>query len=100
VLARAVDAKTPGRRNHCEAVFEPCARSAFTLGLDDARIEHLRLAGLLHDISTNGIPDRILRKPQRLTPDEAATKSSSFASAMRSSNCSSRGSSSRPPRSR
>jgi diguanylate cyclase (GGDEF)-like protein len=66
-LARAVDAKDPGTRNHCETVSELCARIAFTLGLDDARIERLRLAGLLHDVGKIGVPDRILRKPERLT---------------------------------
>jgi diguanylate cyclase (GGDEF)-like protein/putative nucleotidyltransferase with HDIG domain len=75
-LARAVDAKDPGTRNHCETVSELCARIAFTLGLDDARIERVRLAGLLHDVGKIGVPDRILRKPERLTPDEAATMSS------------------------
>ena len=49
---------------------------AFTLGLDDERIERLRLAGLLHDVGKIGVPDRILRKPERLTADEAATMSS------------------------
>ena len=75
-LARAVDAKDAGTRNHCETVSELCARIAFTLGLDDARIERLRLAGLLHDVGKIGVPDRILRKPERLTADEAATMSS------------------------
>jgi diguanylate cyclase (GGDEF)-like protein/putative nucleotidyltransferase with HDIG domain len=75
-LARAVDAKDAGTRNHCETVSELCARIAFTLGLDEVRIERLRLAGLLHDVGKIGVPDRILRKPERLTPDEAATMSS------------------------
>jgi diguanylate cyclase (GGDEF)-like protein/putative nucleotidyltransferase with HDIG domain len=74
-LARAVDAKDAGTRNHCETVSELCARIAFTLGLDDARIDRLRLAGLLHDVGKIGVPDRILRKPDCLTPDEAATMS-------------------------
>ena len=49
------------------------AQIAFTLGLNDARIERLRLAGLLLDVGKIGVPDRILRKPERLTPNEAAT---------------------------
>jgi len=75
-LARAVDAKDAGTRNHCETVSELCGRMAATLGLDDARIERLRLAGMLHDVGKIGVPDRILRKPERLTADEAATMSS------------------------
>ena len=75
-LARAVDAKDAGTRNHCETVSELCGRMALTLGLDDARVERLRLAGMLHDVGKIGVPDRILRKPESLTADEAATMSS------------------------
>lgn len=75
-LARAVDAKDAGTRNHCETVSELCARIGLQLGLDDDRIARLRLAGLLHDVGKVGVPDRILRKPERLTPDEAAAMSS------------------------
>ena len=67
-LARAVDAKDAGTRNHCETVSELCVRIASTLGLDDERIERLRLAGLLHDVGKIGVPDRILSKPEPPRP--------------------------------
>ena len=54
-LVRAVDAKDAGTRHHCETVSELCARIADTLGLDEARIERLRLAGLLHDVGKIGV---------------------------------------------
>jgi diguanylate cyclase (GGDEF)-like protein len=75
-LARAVDAKDAGTRNHCETVSELCARIGLELGLDDERIERLRLAGLLHDVGKIGVPDRILRKTDQLTAEEAAAMSS------------------------
>jgi diguanylate cyclase (GGDEF)-like protein len=75
-LARAVDAKDAGTRNHCETVSELCARIGLVLGLENERIERLRLAGLLHDVGKIGVADRILRKPERLTSDEAAAMSS------------------------
>jgi diguanylate cyclase (GGDEF)-like protein len=75
-LARAVDAKDAGTRNHCETVSELCVLIGQSLGLDADRIERLRLAGLLHDVGKIGVSDGILRKPGRLTEDEAAEMSS------------------------
>jgi diguanylate cyclase (GGDEF)-like protein len=71
-LARAVDAKDAGTRNHCETVSELCVLIGQSLGLDSDRIERLRLAGLLHDVGKIGVSDQILRKPGRLNADEAA----------------------------
>ncbi len=75
-LARAVDAKDAGTRNHCETVSELCVLIGQALGLDADRIERLRLAGLLHDVGKIGVSDGILRKPGRLDADEAAQMSS------------------------
>jgi diguanylate cyclase (GGDEF)-like protein len=74
-LARAVDAKDAGTRNHCETVSELCVLIGQSLGLDADRIERLRLAGLLHDVGKIGVSDRILGKPGRLDDDEAAEMS-------------------------
>ncbi len=46
-----------------------CALGA-ELGLSYDTVETLRLAGLLHDVGKIGVPDRILRKPARLTDEE------------------------------
>jgi diguanylate cyclase (GGDEF)-like protein len=74
-LARAVDAKDAGTRNHCETVSELSVLIGQALGLDADRIERLRLAGLLHDVGKIGVSDGILRKPGRLDADEAAEMS-------------------------
>ncbi|GBC59874.1 two-component system response regulator [Desulfonema ishimotonii] len=39
-------------------------------GWSDTRLDDLRLASPMHDIGKIGVPDRILRKPGRLTPSE------------------------------
>ena len=40
------------------------------LGLDEDRVQRVRLAGILHDIGKIGVPDSILRKPGPLTDEE------------------------------
>lgn len=43
---------------------------ASDLGWDDERVEHLRVGAPMHDVGKIGIPDSILRKPGRLSPEE------------------------------
>jgi diguanylate cyclase (GGDEF)-like protein/putative nucleotidyltransferase with HDIG domain len=69
-LARAVDAKDAGTRNHCETVSELCAMAARGLDLAPERVEKLRIAGLLHDVGKIGIADSILLKPEGLEAEE------------------------------
>jgi len=69
-LARAVDAKDSYTRSHCQTVSQLCALIAADLGLDDARVARVRLAGLLHDVGKIGIPDAILNKLAKLTDAE------------------------------
>ncbi|HYD32709.1 MAG TPA: DUF3369 domain-containing protein [Azospirillaceae bacterium] len=45
-------------------------RGHYTDQIDDAFIEHIGMASILHDVGKVGIPDRILRKPGKLDPDE------------------------------
>lgn len=42
------------------------------IGWPDAQVELIRLAAPMHDIGKIGIPDSILQKPGKLTPDEFA----------------------------
>ena len=50
-----------------------CSAWAERLGLDDASRDRIEVAALLHDLGKIGIPDRILRKPGKLTVDEQLT---------------------------
>jgi putative nucleotidyltransferase with HDIG domain len=70
VLARAVDAKDSSTREHSERVADLAVAIATHLGWDSERLVRLREAGLVHDVGKIGVPDRILFKPDRLTPAE------------------------------
>jgi diguanylate cyclase (GGDEF)-like protein/putative nucleotidyltransferase with HDIG domain len=69
-LARAVDARDAGTRNHSETVAELCVALATKIGFSGVRLERLRLAGLLHDVGKIGVPDAILSKRGALAPEE------------------------------
>ena len=71
-LARAVDARDVSTREHSDRVASLAARIALELGWDTHSADRLYDAGLLHDIGKIGIPDAVLFKPGRLTPDEYA----------------------------
>ena len=45
-------------------------RLAEDCGFDEQRVDHIYLAGLLHDIGKIGVPEAILRKEGRLTDEE------------------------------
>jgi response regulator RpfG family c-di-GMP phosphodiesterase len=56
--------------NHVKRVAEYSYLLAIESGLSETEAEILRQASPMHDIGKVGIPDRILNKPSRLTPDE------------------------------
>jgi HD-GYP domain-containing protein (c-di-GMP phosphodiesterase class II) len=57
---------------HSTRLAEWGMRVGQELGLEEAELQNLEVAALLHDIGKVGIPDAILRKPGRLDPDEYA----------------------------
>jgi putative two-component system response regulator len=69
-LSRAVEYHDGATGAHIERVGEHTAAIARTLGLDEARIELLRVAAPLHDIGKIGVPASLLRKPEPLTDVE------------------------------
>jgi diguanylate cyclase (GGDEF)-like protein len=70
VLARAVDAKDRSTRQHSERVAEVARVLADILGWTAEDASALRDAGLVHDVGKIAVPDAILFKPDRLTPEE------------------------------
>jgi diguanylate cyclase (GGDEF)-like protein len=69
-LVRFVDARDPSTASHSEMVSALAEAIGVQLGLEAETLDHLRLAGLLHDIGKIGLPDAILRAPRRLTEAE------------------------------
>jgi putative nucleotidyltransferase with HDIG domain len=69
-LVSSIDAKDPYTCGHSERVAMTCRKIAVRLGLRDEEVEHVYLAGLLHDIGKIGTPEAILRKEGRLEPEE------------------------------
>ena len=71
-LAAAGEARDDDTGQHTRRVGELAARIGEALGLPLEEVDLIRLAAPLHDVGKIGIPDSILRKPGRLTPDEFA----------------------------
>ncbi|MBP1595438.1 MAG: Response regulator [Acidobacteria bacterium] len=69
-LAAALDAREHETRAHSQRVREYASRLARQLGLAGDDLIHLGRGALLHDVGKIGVPDSILLKPGKLTPDE------------------------------
>jgi putative two-component system response regulator len=79
-LARLAETRDPETGNHIHRTqsyvralaYHLRAHPRFAGLLDDVYIEHLAKSAPLHDIGKVGIPDHILLKPGKLTPEEWA----------------------------
>lgn len=69
-LAAAVEAKDPYTAGHATRVTAYAMSLAEAVGGID--VLRFRMAGDLHDVGKIGVPDTVLNKPERLTPEEAA----------------------------
>jgi putative nucleotidyltransferase with HDIG domain len=70
-LAQAVDTKDQVTHDHTRRVQETSVRLARRLNVtDEAEIQALKAAALLHDVGKIGVPEHILNKPGRLTASE------------------------------
>lgn len=68
--ARALDLRDRETEGHSRRVTDLTVRLARMMGLSEAECVHIRRGALLHDIGKMGIPDSILLKPSRLSPEE------------------------------
>ena len=71
-LANAIEAKDPYTEGHIFRVATLALKLGRRLGLSAEHQESLWKGGILHDIGKIGVPDAILNKAGRLTPEEAA----------------------------
>jgi len=69
-LALAIEAKDQSTVEHLGRVQVYALAVGKELGLDHAEMEALRTASLLHDIGKLAVPEHIISKPGRLTPEE------------------------------
>jgi diguanylate cyclase (GGDEF)-like protein/putative nucleotidyltransferase with HDIG domain len=69
-FAMAIDAKDQHTQGHTERVRDLAVMIGEEMQLEQAEIEALRMAAMLHDIGKLAVPDYILSKPASLTQEE------------------------------
>ncbi len=69
-LALAIEAKDHTTHGHLQRVQVYAIEMAKDLGLNEEECNALRAASLLHDIGKLAVPEHIISKPGRLTPEE------------------------------
>jgi putative nucleotidyltransferase with HDIG domain len=69
-LAGALETKDVETRGHSDRTVAHALALAERLGLSDQEREWIQYAAILHDIGKIGIPEQILKKPGKLTPEE------------------------------
>ncbi len=69
-IARTVESRDPNTGDHCERLVTRGKAFGEFLGLSRTEIRDLMWGGYLHDIGKVGIPDAILLKPGKFTPEE------------------------------
>ncbi len=69
-IARTIESRDPNTGDHCERLVTCGKAFGDFLGLARGEVRDLMWGGYLHDIGKVGIPDAVLLKPGKLTPDE------------------------------
>lgn len=69
-LAGAIDAKDPYTKGHSTSVSRYSEALARAINLPETEIERISLGALLHDVGKIGIPENVLKKPDKLSDDE------------------------------
>ena len=69
-LAMAIEAKDECTQEHLRRVQVYSENIAQRMNLPDEEIQSLRAAAILHDIGKLAVPDYIISKPGKLTPEE------------------------------
>ncbi len=69
-LALAVEAKDQNTHGHLHRVRVYVSEAGTRMGLDESMMKALVTASFLHDIGKIAVPEHILKKPGKLTPEE------------------------------
>jgi HD-GYP domain-containing protein (c-di-GMP phosphodiesterase class II) len=68
--SRALDLRDRETEGHARRVTELTVCLAREFGIPEPELTHIRRGALLHDIGKMGVPDQILRKPDKLNEEE------------------------------
>jgi HD-GYP domain-containing protein (c-di-GMP phosphodiesterase class II) len=71
-LTEAIESRDPYTGDHCHRLAEHAGKLANRLALPRREIEIVHMGAALHDVGKIVVPDAILKKPDKLTPDEFA----------------------------
>lgn len=69
-LARSIEGKDPYTAGHCERLSQYSECLGRRIALSEEEMTALRRASIIHDIGKVAVPEAILLKPGKLTPDE------------------------------
>ena len=69
-LSLAIEAKDHNTHDHLKRVQTYAMQIGNDLGLDESQLNAIRAAAMLHDIGKLAVPEQILSKPGKLTPEE------------------------------
>ncbi len=69
-LALAIESKDETTHEHLQRVQVYALEVGRDLGMKDEQLEALRAAAILHDIGKLAVPEHIISKPGKLTPEE------------------------------
>lgn len=71
MLSIACEDKDEDAGNHVQRVQHYTVAIAMDLGIAEEQAQHMGVMSILHDIGKMSVPDVILKKPGKLTPDES-----------------------------
>ena len=69
-LSVALEVRDVYTRSHCDRAVRLATELGNACDVIDADLDHLRVSARFHDIGKIGVPDAVLLKPARLTPEE------------------------------
>jgi len=70
LFARVIDSKSVFTHKHSRLVAAVAAKLALVSGLSQEDADKMLMAGLLHDLGKLSVPEEILEKPGKLSPEE------------------------------
>ena len=70
ILGEAIEARSNIKSSHVKRVALMCSTLAQRLGLSEPFVESIKLAAPLHDLGKIVIPEGVLNKPSKLSPEE------------------------------